>query len=214
MFKVHIISGNQQYHRMFLDRGFAVAKTPEEADFLQFTGGHDVTPNFYGAKKHPSTSNSERRDDEEDEIYQQFLYKKPMAGICRGGQFLWVMNGGTMFQDVTGHAIHGTHEVVHLETLEKKNVTSTHHQMMRHSEETLTTAKLIAVASHCRSKVWWDDWQEEFKEGYDGFDIEVAAFPDTMSLCFQPHPEFGPGDCQDYYFECLGKYILPYINQG
>src|SRR3546814_3238996 len=35
---------------------------------------------------------------------------KPMAGICRGGQFLNVMCGGSMIQHVEGHAIHGRSE--------------------------------------------------------------------------------------------------------
>ncbi|MNY79889.1 hypothetical protein D3C86_2207250 [compost metagenome] len=36
-------------------------------------------------------------------------------------------------------------------------------------------------------------------------DTEVVYYPDTKSLCFQPHPEFFRADheCFKYYFDCI-----------
>lgn len=68
-----------------------------------FTGGHDVSPKLYNEKKQPYCGNPcDERDMIEKMVYT-FADKKdkPILGICRGIQFINVMRGGTLYQDIT-----------------------------------------------------------------------------------------------------------------
>jgi gamma-glutamyl-gamma-aminobutyrate hydrolase PuuD len=185
--KVLIISGNPQYRNMFEGRGWethsGIAGSTFDlisgADLIQFTGGEDVTPALYG-EENTSSYNSEVRDFYEAGIFAiARRMGKPMAGICRGGQFLNVMCGGKMIQDVKGHAVSNGHTMFDIEDDREIVVTSTHHQAMIPGHQHLLICKA-------------DD------------DIcEVILYREKGVLCFQPHPEFHKGECQDYYFELL-----------
>lgn len=83
--------------------------------FLLFEGGADVQPYLYGQENRKSTCHPAR---DRFEVYLYHLaveFGIPMLGICRGHQFLNVMRGGTLYQDLTadykGQHISG-HEVV------------------------------------------------------------------------------------------------------
>lgn len=201
--KVCIVNGNGQYVRMFLDMGWEITTQIENADLVQFTGGEDVNPALYGEKPHPQTGYRASRDAQEEIVYKECrAINKPMAGICRGGQFLNVMCGGKLFQHVNGHAIAGTHEATDMATGRIVQVTSTHHQMMRKGP----TGKVLAFAQ-----------QSGFRHHVDSGevvnvpwtiaepDVEVVHYPEHLVLCFQPHPEYGYTECRDYYFELLNR---------
>lgn len=101
---VFIVASSPEYVAMFKNEGWNIAPSIEEADLVQFTGGSDVFPRLYGEPPHRTTSYNEGRDEKEKQIYE--LAQElgiPCAGICRGGQFLNVMNHGRMFQDVDNH---------------------------------------------------------------------------------------------------------------
>ena len=132
-----------------------------------------------------------------------------MAGICRGAQFLHVMNGGKLYQNVSRHC--GIHEVRDVWTDEKYRVSSTHHQMMRDAYvEDGVISRIIAVAEDIGG----------YKEVMEGvhvnridavapFDLEAIYYPITNSLCFQPHPEFGGvEDCRSYYFQYIDELLF------
>ena len=198
MEKVYIESSDKAYNRMFIDNGWELVRNPADADLIQFTGGSDVDPSLYGEEKHPTTSSNPRRDAIESHLYRSFLNEKPFAGICRGGQFLNVMNGGRMYQDVDGHAINGNH-MMHLKGGAIVPVTSSHHQMMRPTKE----ATIFGVAYISSYKATATD---TIKSEYDDEpDIEIVFYPSTRSLCFQPHPEWVDSDhlCQKTYFSLL-----------
>ena len=124
-----------------------------------------------------------------------------MAGICRGAQFLNVMNGGKMWQHVTGHAVSKGHIATDLVSGEEVLVTSTHHQMMIPSAH----GKVLAVANVAGHKYSYDKGEE----GGVTPDIEVVFYEDTKSLCFQPHPEYVGLDhpCQRLYFDYLEQFL-------
>ena len=131
---IYILGGGIQYRTMFNNLGFTVVDSIYAAQVLCFTGGADVSPSLYGEDKHPRTSVNAIRDEEEVAIYKFALNRRiPMVGICRGAQFLHIMNGGSLYQDVDNHAIYGTHEAIDILTQEVVDVTSTHHQMMRNA---------------------------------------------------------------------------------
>jgi len=73
-----------------------------------------------------------------------------MVGICRGSQFLTVMSGGRLFQDVSGHAIMGTH-LIKFKDGSSLGITSTHHQMMNPFYLSKNEYDLIAVSEKNRS---------------------------------------------------------------
>ena len=198
---VLIVNSSGGYDRLFRKLGHTLVYDESKADFLVFTGGEDVTPAFYGAKKHESTHNSTYRDVFEEGVFQRNL-DKPKVGICRGGQFLNVMSGGEMYQDVGKHC--GAHEITDLLTGETLLVSSTHHQMMKPSHKGL----LVASAGLGGSRVWYEG--TILKKDVSKEDIEVVYYEHTNSLCFQPHPEFENEiyhPMQAYFAKCLERYL-------
>lgn len=184
MNKVYIECSSQAYKSLFEAFSFEVVHTPEVADLVCFTGGSDVTPSLYGDKAHRSTGNFPARDEKERVLFNFCLDKGiPMVGICRGGQFLNVMSGGRMYQDVMGHCY--PHDIIDAETGEIIHVSSTHHQMMMPSDK----AAIIATSVNVNSEREWFD-QQVFRKDVSKEGIEVVYYPHTNCLCFQPHPEF------------------------
>jgi len=190
---------------MFLRQGWQVVNDMDKADFVQFTGGEDVDPMLYGEPRHPRTYASPERDSTESHLFHQAVDEgKNLLGICRGGQFLNVMSGGSMYQDVDNHAISGTHRAsVDVPLLKYKegdlvDVTSTHHQMMRPgpSADILLTANL--------STRFEDGWMND-QADFEYQDMEVLWYQKTKALCFQPHPEYVELDhpCQTLYFDLI-----------
>ncbi|MNZ65599.1 putative glutamine amidotransferase [compost metagenome] len=205
MNKVFIIDGNNDYRNMFVNAGWEVVVDFFEADLIQFTGGSDVNPALYGEQPHPRTSCFPRRDLVEAGYYKHgLLAGKKMAGICRGGQFLNVMNGGKMWQHVDGHAIHGTHLLYDVETNAQHYVTSTHHQMMSPH----VSGEVIAWGKECAFRERMKGDEIDRNDSQRPIDVEVVYYDKSRSLCFQPHPEFyGAHSTREYYFELLERYL-------
>lgn len=219
-YRVLVIGGGYDYIRLMFDLQFSGAKNPEEADIFLFTGGEDVDPVWYDEKPLKVTYSNIERDRQEKVLFDYAVEKGiPMVGICRGGQFLNVMNGGRMWQHVNNHAIAGTHlltEILPAKSQRKPrimDVTSTHHQMMIPAKN----AEIIAIGVDSTGKSICTERQAFDKEveGNDPKkvpDYEVLYYPKTRSLCFQPHPEFpgAPDECKEYFDELIENLILPY----
>lgn len=83
------------------------------ADIILFCGGEDVSVELYGAKSEGPWFHSAKRDMHEVRTFLLGLYSdRAMVGICRGSQFLRVMCGGSLHQDISGHGLAGTHSAV------------------------------------------------------------------------------------------------------
>ncbi len=202
--KVLILRGGFAYKEMFLMRGWEVVDTVDEADLVQFCGGPDVNPTLYGERVHPQTKFDAERDEEERQTYLKAVHmEKPMVGICRGAQFLHVMNGGKLWQHVNHHAVAGTHSVCDLDSSRLLGVTSTHHQMMRENDSGRTLA--ICRQATVKESMSIDGHVIRCTKVED--DIEAIYYDLTDCLCFQPHPEHGRGVCQDYYFNLIRDYM-------
>lgn len=201
---VLIIGGNRAYHEMFMAHGWTTlsdvdAKADDKFDLVCFTGGADVTPSFYGQKPISQTHSDLERDKYEKELFEGFNGKTPMVGICRGGQFLNVMCGGGLWQDVDGHTVHGGHMATDVATGYKFQVSSTHHQMMRESADGLI------LTESSESNYLTDD-----SGTYSAMDCdtEVVLYPKQKVLCFQPHPEFkGFAECTKAFFKYLERIV-------
>lgn len=189
MKKVFIYPGDS-YHaaiEMFERRGFEVVKDYEKVDLVCFLGGTDVDPGLYGEEPGPYTQKPDvNRDALEFAAFHRFADRNvPMVGICRGGQLLNVLNGGKMIQHL-GEYVSGDVEMLDSVRGELMIVRVDHHQGMRGKSGN----NIIADA-------------------YIGGDLPdyVVHYPETESLCFQPHPEWGHQGTEDYFFELIEEYL-------
>lgn len=204
---VRIVGGNGAYLKMFEMYGWSSTLSLTNADLILFTGGADVSPHLYGEEPHPHAFNDPMRDEAERSTYL-LVGDKPKAGICRGGQFLNVMNGGKMYQHVDKHGVAGTHKAIDVRSGREVQVSSTHHQMMRPGKG----AETLCIASRSTFKEHMVEGSIYRVDGTTENDTEVVVYRDTNSLCFQPHPEFVANsedyrECADYFFECLEEIL-------
>ena len=187
--KVFIVGNNTSYSN-FLDIPYEKVINIKDENINIFTGGEDVHPDMYNKEMKKSTCANINRDIEEKAYYD--IVKDNMdilkIGICRGSQFLTVMNGGMLVQDCRNHAIGGTHhiDITYDNVIYKKvNITSTHHQMMFPYELPEEDYDLIAVSSVNRSNVHeCVEWKDEYKEPEMVYDNKTNCF------CIQGHPEY------------------------
>ena len=81
----------------------ATEKMVENIDALILSGGHDIDPNRYGEE--PLLKIGEifpKRDEFDSVLYKCAIKnKKPVFGICRGFQIINVINGGSLYQDLS-----------------------------------------------------------------------------------------------------------------
>ena len=198
MYSVFIEDDDYGIHRMFSDKGWSIVYKPEDADYIVFSGGTDINPALYGEEVHKTVMFDSHRDADCVDLYKKSReLGKKLIGICRGAQFLNVMNGGKLYQHVNNHG--RDHALLDVETNKEVVVTSIHHQMMRPAEN----AKLIAYAygqstqrEHMINRVVRADL------GPDK-DAEVVWYDNC--LCFQPHPEYHQTATHDYFFELIDR---------
>lgn len=184
--------------------GCRIVDDPTDADFVVFTGGHDVNPELYGEKALNKTYFDLERDEADIALWQLCRREGiPMVGICRGAQFLWVMKGGKLFQDVDNHN-DGVHEILVFKETKKYQASSVHHQMIR--PEALPGMKLLANATESR-------YRESEKLVSSGMtsDFEIYTFPDEAIIAFQGHPEY---DGFPNYSELCIRLINQYIYEN
>lgn len=204
--KVYIPGGDSGVVELFHDvYGCERTTDLDSAELVCFTGGADVDPELYNEKRIAQTQCRRSRDDVEIQIYESALYLKiPMIGICRGGQFLNVMNGGKLWQDVNNHG--RSHICRDLLTQELHCVTSTHHQMMRHGKNghVVATAELATRYQNSTYTL-----HQPMNLPRTHWDEEIVWYPQTMCLCFQPHPEYlETVSCTKYFTELLERFDL------
>ena len=196
---VFVVGRDDLVRKMFRDtEGYSITDSIEDSTLVIFTGGEDVSPNLYGEKRLSLTHSNPTRDNQEIAILNQCVNKNK-AGICRGGQFLNVMSGGKMYQDVDGHT--AKHEAYNdADGSALGLVISTHHQMMIPSA--IGEILVFATESSFRTR--------EAGTFYGSFndDTEVVWYPKTKSLCFQPHPEYGDQTTRDLFFHYLNTVVL------
>lgn len=210
---VHVIGHNYQIEGMFAEKINFKLSSLLEARVVVFTGGEDVSPGLYGDAIHPTTMNNVRRDAFEARLFQtlrnrQLRGKQPLtfAGICRGGQFLNVMNGGTLFQDVDHHTQSHILQYTRLKGhVEDCMVTSTHHQMMIPTTE-------AQVWGACAVSSYRDKGEDRKRPRPAGLrDFEIVFYPRTKTMCFQPHPEYFGQEgrpCRELFWTCLFRAFL------
>jgi gamma-glutamyl-gamma-aminobutyrate hydrolase PuuD len=190
----------RQFAEMFSRARCYKAKTPEEADLVVFAGGEDVNPVLYGETAHHDTQFNPERDAEDIELYN--LCKDngiPMFGVCRGAQFLAVMNGGKLYQDVDNHnAPHGIFDRINKKYI--KQVSSVHHQMVQECP-----GMDVIAHGHTSQTRWLNDTSYETGPIKD---IEAFFFRDTCCIGVQGHPEYrGYAEYTKWCLELIYQYV-------
>lgn len=210
-----VIGGSPSIERIFEQEGYPIAKGMADAKIIIFQGGEDVSPYLYGDQKHPATFSNERRDKFEVACYRATMGKF-RVGICRGAQFLNVMNGGWLWQHVDGHG--GPHDMKYTYTRKESHisqfvsVTSTHHQLMA-PKKGHTQIWGVATESTRRESgsLNPDDnlkpFVLELADSHHYSDVEICLYPHSRSLCFQPHPEYNSRETREVFFDCLNRMI-------
>lgn len=185
--KIYVVGAGKEYANWMLG---TLVDNMEGADLVVFTGGEDVSPEFYGAKKHPKTYCNTIRD-----LYEkkQFQRAKDLGikciGICRGSQFLCTMAGGQLVQHQDNPLyLHG------LKTWDNNDfeITSTHHQAqypytIPKDNEGRDNYKILAWTENI-SRYHENGLQREMPLPLDK-ECEIVYYKNIDSLGIQGHPE-------------------------
>lgn len=209
--RVFIEQADGWYRKMFSSMGWVPVPDLDKVDLICFTGGEDVHPSFYGhSPLGPVNSYNLERDVRCMFYYRNALARNiPMVGICRGGQFLNVVNGGWMYQDVKGHVKDHKLGISVDDGLIVNRASSTHHQMMHHGPGGNVIGAALRTPGY--DHTWYDVEDDSFKQESLSLNIEVIHYSSTRSLCFQPHPEFpGYDELKEAFFITMRETILGY----
>jgi putative glutamine amidotransferase len=148
---------------------------------LVLTGGEDVDPSFFGAKRHPATgeANADRDRCELALAREAANRRMPTLAICRGVQVLNVALGGTLIQDLPSEidsridhdAETSRHQRVHpvdvtagsrlADIVSARSIAtnSFHHQSVDKLGENLravgTARDGVIEAVECADRAWW-----------------------------------------------------------
>lgn len=167
---------------LFANAGCKPARDVGDADLLVFLGGEDVDPQLYGEQPMRGTYFNRARDDREMDLFIAAQEAgKPCFGICRGMQFLHVMNGGKLYQHVSNHAGRD-HFITDVRTGNKVMASSMHHQMCIIDD---TTFPLAVSKGH--SGTYAEYTRELMSDRVE--DLEACVWPAINAIGVQGHPE-------------------------
>ena len=209
-FNIFVIGDNPSIEKMFSDRQYTIVDNPDDAYTLVWTGGADIDPQLYGETPINETGRpNNKRDAEEMEFFHDYAHKFKV-GICRGAQFLNVMNGGRLVQHVNNHG--RTHLVFTPDHPLGVPCTSTHHQLMVPSTEKNKRPQMLGWAFE--ASLFKQPFRSTKIKNFSGIpdnplgsenrfsrDPEILWYPLTRSFCFQPHPEYHLAPCKNLFFD-------------
>lgn len=202
----HVVGGDALIEKIMEEEG-CYPSGLGKADFVIFSGGTDISPSLYNEFiVRPETEEPDRdRDRYESRVFTHASsHKKLLIGICRGAQLLCALNGGKLWQHVTGHR--SNHPCLYTNEDGKKkyvNVTSDHHQMMVPNK----FGEVWGASGMSTHK--WSGFTKDVKEATmpnkHVLDPEIVFFKGSRSLCFQPHPEWPGTACRKLFFQCINR---------
>lgn len=190
-----------------------------KADCIVFTGGSDVDPSLYGESKTTKVLVTDLdRDHKEMAVFKYAVsHGIPMIGICRGAQFLNVMNGGKLVQHANGHSVDHKIRIPTSVDYPVKEfvVTSTHHQLIVPNIERghQLLGYTEGIATHLEGVPFkeYTKYSKKYSAGETiAKEAEVLWYETTGSLCVQYHPEqMKKGeDGYQYFKHLVEEYVM------
>ena len=201
----HVIGGNRLIEHLLKTESCRL-RGIETADIIVFTGGTDINPQIYKQNAHSRTQFPDLiRDRMEQAVYQNLSKNQWKVGICRGAQLLHALNGGVLWQHVEGHGHPHEMRYVRKDGTEKVfMVSSTHHQMMNLRA---SNGVIWGWSNQTRRREFPDGKAFEMSSEH-WKDPEIIYYKDSLSLCFQPHPEYSvPKDTKTVFLDCLNRAV-------
>lgn len=176
------------------------AQNPEEFMLVLFTGGADVTPELYGDTSPRGLCQSNPQRDATERIVFRIALEAgiPMAGICRGLQFLNVMAGGKLIHHLDGHT--GAFHLMEVQKDDKlRRVNTLHHQMVIPPND----AFIIGWSKAKLSEKYIGNEDKEIR--WPGPEVEAVIYPKIKACGVQYHPEMMPkrSDGYEFFYEMV-----------
>lgn len=161
----------------------------KEIDGLLLSGGHDVSPLFYGEEPSPKLEKTlPPRDEFEIELIKEVLtLQKPIFAICRGLQILNVALGGTLYQDINS-----------LDKTKIKHLQTTHPKFSSHTVqiekdsllyELLGKKTLVNTLHHQAIKTLGKDLIATAFSSDGYIEAVESQIPEQYIMAVQWHPE-------------------------
>lgn len=200
--KVFVVGNYTEYANWLPN--YVLCKNIEDSNLVLFTGGEDVSPSLYGEPVGKKTSFNIKRDLFEMDMYDKAVkLNKPMLGICRGSQFLCVMNGGRLVQDQENR-----HFVHPIKTWDGRllNITSTHHQAQYPYDMGKGSYHVIGWTDGLSNRHLDGNNKEISEKPFK--EAEIVFYPTNNSLGIQGHPEY---DDMKHYPETM-EYLKDLVN--
>lgn len=199
-----------------------VVRSPEQMNehgVLVLWGGEDINPRIYNHRRHVSTGPASSRDDLELALVHHAIDNgMPIVGVCRGAQMLCAVAGGSLIQDVRGHA-GSNHFILEMDSGQLTPVNSIHHQQMYLQQMPKDHYKVLATAAvHDdgglvgQGHIWTGDGDLVVE-----YEPESVWFPKIKGLAFQWHPEYLSDEhpSQEFVERMFKKYITKeFVNES
>jgi hypothetical protein len=193
----------------FLERKYEILvrkKKSEEIDLIIFSGGEDVSPEYYRDKKGKHTVCNSNRDEIEYGTFNDLIFL-PKLGICRGAQFLTVMSNGKLIQHVENHK-NSTHSI-RMHNGKLLIIPSDHHQMMYPFDMDDKKYELLGWSETFLSSVYLNGNNENINISEKFLEPEIIYYKNTNSLAIQPHPEWEIGSKHsDYLLDLIDNKLF------
>lgn len=172
-------------------------KALAEVDALVVTGGEDIDPSYYDAEPDEKLEDvNEARDTSDSILITEALDEDiPMLATCRGMQFLNVLSGGTLYQDLPTQ---NPSEIVHRDP--------NHEEWVKH-EITVDADNIVADAFGDAGTYTVNSWHHQAVDKLGDNLKVVATAPDgvveaivredktyVMGLQFHPEAMIDEGD--------------------
>ncbi len=168
--------------------GLEITSDIQEADVICFAGGQDIDTRFYGEPVGKYTGKPGERDIVEARDFKitQATGKK-IVGVCRGGQLICALSGGSLIQDVNNHA--GSDHSISTYDQTNLRVNSIHHQMMFPYTLPREDYQILAWSQRPLSDTYKNGWNKETFVPNHFKETEIVHFKKTKALAIQFHPE-------------------------
>lgn len=194
----------RNFAQMFIKAKCNRAESMDKADLVVFVGGTDVDPRLYDEEPYRRTERPDKRRDELEMKHYLYCLDNgiPMLGVCRGAQFLHVMNGGKLYQHLDGH--YGNHSAWDTHSKYKiAKVSSVHHQAC--IPNALGGMDILMDARGATVRHLDDNRKIESNMS----DVEAYFYQDTLCMGVQFHPEYaGYDQCAIWTLNKIQEYIV------